>query len=91
MLCSICLVSPVLVKYDVFPWLMYGQVRRPCLELQQNVLAGGLVMLSLFASFVRTSRSRMFGERWKATTGTSLNMFLKRSVYCRMDFFLRST
>ena len=48
----ICLVSPVLVKVnDVFPWLMYGQVRQPCLELQRNVPAGGLAVLSLFPSF----------------------------------------
>ena len=32
MWCLICLVPPVLLKgYDVFPWLMYGQVRRLCL------------------------------------------------------------
>ena len=41
----------MLVKvYDVFPGLMYGQVRQPCLELQQNVPAGGLGVLSLLAS-----------------------------------------
>ena len=81
----ICLVSPVLVKvYDIFPWLMYGRVRKPCLELQRNVPAGGLGVLSLFASFARTSRSRRFGERRKATTGTSLKMSVrKRSVDCR--------
>ena len=82
MWCLICLVSPVLVKvYDVFPWLMYGQVRQPCLELQRNVQAGGLPgVLSLFASFARTSRSRRFGERQKGTTGTSLKIFLKRWI-----------
>ena len=64
---------------------MYGQVRQPCLELQQNVPAGGLPgVLSLFASFARTRRSRRFGERKEATTGTSLKIFLKRSVDCRM-------
>ena len=51
---------------------------------------GGLGVLSLFASFARTSRSRRFGERRKATTGTSLKMFLKRSVDCRMGCFLRN-
>ena len=81
-----CFVSPVLVKvYDVFPLLMYGQVRQPWLELQRNVPAGGLGVLSLFASF-----ARRFGERRKATTGTSLKMFLKRSVDCRMGCYLRS-
>ena len=81
----------MLVKvYDVFPWLMYGQVRQPCLELQQNVLAGVLGVLLLFASFARTSRLQRFGEWRKATTGTSLKMFLKPSVDCRMGCFLRS-
>ena len=47
-------------------------------------------MLSLFASFPRKSRSQRFGERRKETTGTSLKMFLKLSVDCRMGFFLRS-
>ena len=47
-------------------------------------------MLSLFASFLRKSRSRGFGERRKGTTGTSFKMFLKRSVDCRMGCFLRS-
>ena len=48
----ICLVSSVLVKvYDDFPWLMYGQVRQPCLELQRNVPAEGLGVSSLFPSF----------------------------------------
>ena len=75
----------MLVKvYDVFPWLM---VRQPCLGLQRNVPAGGLGVLSLFASFARTGRSRRFGEQQKATTGTSLEMFLKRSVDCRMVCF----
>ena len=42
----------MLVKvHDVFPWLMYGQVRQPCLELQQNVPAGGLGESSLFLGF----------------------------------------
>ena len=88
----ICLVSPVLVKvYNVFPWSMYGQVRQPCLELQRNVPTGGLGVLSLFASFTRTSRSRkLVPERRKVTTGTSLKMFLKRSVDCWMGCFLRS-
>ena len=82
MWCLICLVSPVLVKvYNVFPWSMYGQVRQPCLELQRNVPTGGLGVLSLFASFTRTSRSRkLVPERRKVTTGTSLEMFLERSV-----------
>ena len=76
----------MLVKvYDVFPWLMYGQVRKPCLELQRNVQAGGLPdVLSLFASFARTRMSRRFDERQKGTTGTSLKIFLKRSVDSRM-------
>ena len=43
--------------------------------------AGGLPgVLSLFASFARTSRSRRFGERQKGTTGTSLKIFLKRWI-----------
>ena len=37
--------------YDVFQWLMYGQMRQSCLELQRNAPAGGLGVLSLFASF----------------------------------------
>ena len=41
-----------------------------------TVPAGGLGVLSLFASFARTSRSRRIGERRKATTGTSLKIFL---------------
>ena len=92
MWCLICLVSPVLVKvYDVFPWLMYGQVRQPCLQLQRNVPTGGLSVLSLFVSFTRTSRSRsLVPERRKVTTGTSLKMFLKGSVDCWMGWFLRS-
>ena len=71
----------MLVKvYNVFPWSMYGQVRQPCLE-ERNVPTGGLGVLSLFASFTRTSRSRkLLPERRKVTTGTSLKMFLKRSV-----------
>ena len=53
----------MLVKvYDVFQWLMYGQVRQPCLELQRNAPAGGLGVLSLFASFARMSRSRRFEQ-----------------------------
>ena len=69
---------------------MYGQVWQPCLELQRNVAAGGLGVLSLFANFAPTSRSRKFGERRKATTGTSLKILLKRSVDYRMGCFLRS-
>ena len=81
----------MLVKvYDVFPWLMYGQVRQPCLELQQNVLAGVLGVLLLFVSLTRMSSLQRFSEWRKATTGTSLKMFLKRSVDCRMGCFLRS-
>ena len=70
---------PVLVKvYDVFPWLMYGQVRQSCRELQRNVLAGSFGFLSSFASFARTSRSRRrFGERrTKAKKGTCLKALL---------------
>ena len=68
---------PVLVKvYDVFPRLMYGQVRQPCLELQRNVLAGSFNFLSSFASFARMSRSRRFGERRKAKKGTYSKMLL---------------
>ena len=73
----------MLVKvYNAFPWSMYGQVWQPCLELQRNVpTLGGLGVLSLFASFTRTSRSRkLVPERRKVMTGTSLKMFLKRSV-----------
>ena len=68
----------VLVKvYDVFPWLMYGQVRQPCLELQRNVLAGSFGFLSSFASFARTSRSRRFGERrTKGKIGNYLKVLL---------------
>ena len=68
----------VLVKvYDVFPWLMYGQVRQPCLESKRNVLAGSFGFLSSFASFARTSRSRRFAEhRTKAKKGTYLKMLL---------------
>ena len=36
--------------YDVFPGLMYRQVRQPFLELQRNVPAGGLGVPSLLAS-----------------------------------------
>jgi len=68
---------PVLVKvYDVFPWLMNGQVRQSCRELQRDVLAGSFGFLSSFASFARTSRSRRFGERRKAKKGTYLKMLL---------------
>ena len=77
----------LVIVYDVFPWLMYGKVRQPCVELQGNVPAGGLGVLSFSASFEQTSRSKRFGER---TTGTSLKIFLKRSVDCRMGCFLRS-
>ena len=61
----------LLKGYDVFPWLMYGQVRRLCLWSCNGitVLAGGLDVLSMFASFSRASMSRGFGERQKATTG----------------------
>ena len=81
----------MLVKVYFFPWLMYGLVRQPCLELQRNVPTGGLGVLSLFASFTRTSRSRkLVPERRKVTTGSSLKMFLKRSVDYGMGCFLRS-
>ena len=50
-----------------------------------------LGVLSLFANFTRMSRSRRFGERQKAMTGTSLKMFPKHSVDCRMGCFLQST
>jgi len=56
----------------------------------RKVPAGSLDVLSVSVSFVRTSRSRRFGEPRKATTGTSVKMFLKRSVDCRMGCFLRS-
>ena len=49
-----------------------------------------LGVFSLFANFAQMSRSRRFGEPRKATTGTSVKMFLKRSVDCRMGCFLRS-
>ena len=89
--CLICLVSPVLVKvYDVLPLSMNGRVRHPCFEPQRNVPAGSLGVLLLLASLARTSRSRRLGERRKATTGTSLKMFFKRSVECRIGCFLRS-
>ena len=45
-----------------------------------------LGVLSLFANFARMSRSRRFGERQKAMTGTSLKMFPKHSVDCRMGY-----
>ena len=89
--CLICLVSPVFVKvYDVLPFSMKGQVRHPCFEPQRNVPAGSLGVLLVLASLARTSRSRRLGERRKATTGTSLKMFFKRSVECRIGCFLRS-
>ena len=89
--CLICLLSPVLVKvYDVLAFSINGQVRQPCFESQRNVPAGSLSVLLVFASLARTSRSRRLGERRKATTGTSLKMFFKRSVECRIDCFLRS-
>ena len=84
--CLICLVSPVLVKvYDVLPFSMNGQARHPCFEPQRNVPAGSLSVLLVLASLARTSRSRRLGEWRKATTGTSLKMFFKRSVECRMS------
>ena len=44
----------MLVKvYDVLAWIMYGQVRQPCLELQRNVPAGGLGVSSLFPSCIK--------------------------------------
>ena len=52
--------------------------------------AGGEGVLSLFASFARTSRSQRFGERRKATTGTYFKMFFKRSADCSMGCFWRS-
>ena len=54
---------------------MYEQVSQPCVEWQRNVPARGVGVLSFFASFARTSRSRRFGERLKATTRTSLKVF----------------
>ena len=51
----------MLVKvYDFFPWLMYGRVMQPCLELQRNVPAGGLSVLSLT---LRVSELRNLCER----------------------------
>ena len=49
-----------------------------------------VVVCEFLRSFSGKSRSRGFGERRKGTTGTSLKMFLKRSVDCRMGCFLRS-
>ena len=81
----------MLVKvYDVLAFSINGQVRQPCFESQRNVPAGSLSVLLAFASLARTSRSRRLGERRKATTGTSLKMFFKRSVEYRIDCFLRS-
>ena len=89
--CLICLVSPVLVKvYDVLPFSMNGQVRHPSFEAQRNVPAGRLGVLLVLASLARTSRPRRLGERRNVTTGTSLKMFFKRSVECRIGCFLRS-
>jgi len=88
--CLICLVSPVLLKvYDILPFWIKAQVRHPCFESQWNVPAGSLGVLLVFAGLARTSRSRRLGERRKATTGTSLKMFFKRSVECRIGCFLR--
>ena len=88
--CLICLVSLVLLKvYDVLPFSIKGQVRHPCFESQWNVPAGSLGVLLVLASLARTSRSRRLGERRKATTGTSLKMFFKRSVNCRIGCFWR--
>ena len=54
----------MLVKvYDVFPWLMYGQVRQPCLELQRNVPAGGLGVSSLFPSCIKQLLDEVEHER----------------------------
>ena len=81
----------MLVKvYDVLPLSINGQVRDPRFESQRKVPAGTLVVLLVLASLARTSRSRRLGERRKATTGTSLNMFFKCSVECRIGYFLRS-
>ena len=61
MWCLICLVSPVLLK------VRWGSHVWSCDK--RNVLAGGLDVLSMLASFARTSISRRFGERPKATAG----------------------
>ena len=61
--------------------VMYGQVRQPCPGVATECAGRGLPgVLSLFASFARTRRSRRFGERQKGTTGTSLKIFLKRWI-----------
>ena len=39
--------------YDVFPGLMYRQVRQPFPELQRNVPAGGLGVLSASSAHER--------------------------------------
>ena len=49
-----------------------------------------LGVLSLFANFTGMSRLRRFGERQKTMTGTSLKMFSKHSVDCRIGCFLQS-
>ena len=61
MWCLICLVSPVLLS------VRWGSHVWSCDK--RNVLAGGLDVLSMLASFARTSISRRFGERPKATAG----------------------
>ena len=55
-----------------------------------KVTVGSVDVLSVSVSFARTSRSRRFGVPRKATTGTSLKMFLERSVECRTGCFLLS-
>ena len=88
MRCLICLVSPVLVKmYDFFPGLMYRQVRQPFLELQRNVPAGGLGVLSLLASsdsFVRLTY--LFSPQSSApcTLSIFISMFLYHVNQCRV-------
>ena len=56
MSCLICLVSPVLLKVskvnDVFPWLMYGQVRKPCLELQGLTSSTCITLVFCFTLFL---------------------------------------
>ena len=90
---SVRLVSPIYCFLHLLHWIIYVRFvesNNVMFNLFRNVLAGGLGVLSLFASFARKSRSRGFGERRKGTTGTSLKIFLKRSVDCRMGCFLRS-
>ena len=55
----------LVIVYDVYPWLIYGKGSQPCVELQGNVPAGGLGVLSFFASFVQTSRSKRFANGGK--------------------------